>query len=214
MAKKIGVAVLVVALVIGLALAILWKRLTALPEWADHPDMIAEDGTPQVDPDWVRIPAGEPQAGGYVIRNPHLRAEPNDGAGTRGDPAKRQRKPAPLRKAIKQSRASYRAGAVEAGAIINLSEMDLEQLAPDERARYQQTIDAFPALTGRNVYVGIEGGIEDHGKLSLGRDSKLRVGDTRYSLKTAAKRLGMSEAELRATINKELSRVDTPPQDG
>jgi hypothetical protein len=204
MAKKIGIAALVVVLVIGLALAIVWKRLTALPEWANDPDMIAEDGTPQVDPDWVQIPSGDPEAGGYMIRNPHLRPVAAEETGSAG-----KRKP-PLSKAIKQSRATYQRGEVEAGAIINLSEMNLDGLSPEDRASYQQTIDAFPALTGRDVYVGIEGGIEKDGKLALGRDTKLRVGDTRYTLATAAKRLGMSEAQLRATIDKELSKMKPP----
>ena len=41
-----------------------------------------------------------------------------------------------------------------------------------------------------------------------GPKTRLRVGDTRYSLRTAAKRLGLSEAELRATIDKELARMN------
>ena len=214
MAKKIGVAALVLVVLLGLAVGIFWKRLTALPDWADDPDMIAEDGTPQVDQDWVQIPAGEPHAGGYVIRNPHLRAMAEDAdepdSKTKSKTNKRKRKP-PLQKAIKQSRATYDKGTLEAGAILNLSEMDLDSLTPKERERYQKTIDAFPALTGRDVYVGLEGGVEKDGKLTLGRDTKLRVGDTRYSLKTAAKRLHVSEQELRDTINKELARMNVKP---
>lgn len=194
MAKKLGIVALVVLLLIGLALGILWKRLTALPDWYESPDMIAEDGSPRVDQDWVRIPHGEPHAGGYVLRNPHLRS---------------QAKQAPLQKAIKKSRATYDGGDLEAGAVVNLSEMDLDSMSPQERERYQQTIDAFPALTGRDVYVGIEGGVDKgDGTIALGRDTKLRIGDTRYSLANAAKRLNMSEAQLRESIEKELARMN------
>ncbi|MFO7566608.1 MAG: hypothetical protein R6X02_28450 [Enhygromyxa sp.] len=194
MAKKIGVAAAVVLLLVALVLGILWRRLTALPEWYDASEMLAEDGGPQVDRDWVSIPHGEPRAGGYMLRNPHLRA---------------QGKQAPLQKAIKQSRATYDKGELEAGAVLNLSQMDLDSLSPAERERFEQTIAAFPALSGRDVYVGIEGGVDrGDGRLSLGRDTKLRVGDTRYSLASAAKRLKMSESQLRATIEKELGRMD------
>jgi hypothetical protein len=194
MTKKIGVVALVLLLLVGIGLGILWKRLTALPDWYESPDMIADDGSPRVDQDWVRIPHGEPHAGGYVIRNPHLRPEV---------------KQAPLQKAIKKSRATYEQGNLEAGAVINLSEMDLDSMSPQERESYQKSIDAFPALTERDVYVGIEGGVDrGDGTIKLGRDTKLRIGETRYSLATAAKRLKMTEAQLRASIEKELARMN------
>jgi hypothetical protein len=194
MVKKIGIVALVLLLLVGVALGILWRRLTALPDWYESPDMIAEDGSPRVDQDWVQIPHGDPNAGGYVLRNPHLRAQTQE---------------APLHKAIKKSRATYDRGNLDAGAVLNLSEMDLDSLSPQERERYQQTIDAFPALTGRDVYVGIEGGVDrGTGTITLGRDTKLRIGDTRYSLASAAKRLKMTEAQLRESIEKELARMD------
>ncbi len=204
MAKKIGVAALVLLILIGLALGISWRRLTALPDWYADLAMLSEDGSPQVDQDWVLIPHGEPNAGGYVLRNPHLRAEPEPG----------KRKP-PIQKAIKRSRAIYEQGAVDAGAVINLSQMDLDALSSKDRAQYEKTIDAFPALTGRDVYVGIEGGVDHDGKLVLGRETKLRIGDTRYSLATAARRLGMTEQQLRAEIEKELAGIEVPrPPEG
>jgi hypothetical protein len=192
MAKKIGVVVLVLVLVIAAGLGWMWHRLTALPD--------AEDGSPRVDVDWVQIPAAERPADApagaevYQLRNPHLRA----GAKT-----------APIKQAIKQSRATYSDGNLEAGAVINLSQIDLDSLSASERARYEDTIEAFPALTGRDVYVGIEGGVAgSDGKLALGSKTQLRVGDTSYSLATVAKRLGVSEAELRASIQDELERMN------
>lgn len=200
MAKKIGVIALVLVVLIAAGLAWMWHRVTALPDWYESGDMIAEDGQPRVDDDWVQIPAAERPADApagaevYQLRNPHLRAST---------------KAAPIKQAIKQSRATYSAGNLEAGAVINLSKIDLDSLSPKERSRYEDTIKAFPALTGRDVYVGIEGGIANsEGKLALGPKSKLRVGDTRYSLETVAKRIGVSEAELRKTIQDELGRMN------
>ncbi|KIG12113.1 hypothetical protein DB30_02028 [Enhygromyxa salina] len=200
MAKKIGVIALVLVVVVAAVLGWMWHRITALPDWYASADMIAEDGSPRVDDDWVQIPVAErpanAPAGAEVLqlRNPHLRAS---------------KKAAPIKQAIKQSRATYSAGNLEAGAVINLSKVDLDSLSAQERARFEDTIEAFPALTGRDVYVGIEGGVANgEGKLALGPKSTLRVGDTRYSLRTVAKRLGISQKELRSTIQAELGRMN------
>jgi hypothetical protein len=197
--KKIGIAVLVLVLVAAVVVAWMWHRITALPDWYAQGDMIGEDGKLRVDPGWVEIPDTAPPTGApagakvYVLRNPHARAE-LDGT--------------PIEKAIKQSRAAYAGGQLEAGAVVNLSEAELDSLSAEEREQYQETVDAFPALTGRDVYVGVEGDVSERdGKLVLGPDAELRVGDTRYSIASAAKRLGMSEAELRAAIEKELGQL-------
>jgi hypothetical protein len=197
--KKIGIAVLVLVVVAAIAVGWIWRRITALPDWYASGDMIAEDGKLRVDPGWVQIPDTAPPTGApagakvYVLRNPHVRAE-LDGT--------------PIEKAIKQSRAAYAGGQLEAGAVVNLSEADLDSLSAEEREKYQETVDAFPALTGRDVYVGVEGDVSERdGRMVLGPDAELRVGDTRYSIASAAKRLGMSEAELRETIEKELGQL-------
>ncbi|MFV8756665.1 hypothetical protein ACNOYE_39480 [Nannocystaceae bacterium ST9] len=203
MAKKIALALLIVLLLLAGGLGWLWMRLTALPDWYESGELIAEDGTPTVDPDWVLIPNEPDDVHRYRIRNPHLRP-------------KATVKAKPLTKAIKGSRAIWADEGsrqeLDAGAVINLSQMDLDKLNATDRANYQKAIDAFPALTGRDVYVGIEGEVGRQGdKLTLSPDSKLRIGDTHYSLATAAKRLGMSETKLRQTIEKELGKFDVHP---
>jgi hypothetical protein len=197
--KKIGIAVLVLVILLVVALGWMWSRVTALPDWSESGDMIGEGGQLRVDPAWVQVPDAEPPADApagakvYVLRNPHARMK-LDGT--------------PIEQAIKQSRAAYAGGQVEAGAVLNLSEADVDSLSAEERERYQETIDAFPALTGRDVYVGVEGDVtERDGRLVLGPDAKLRVGETRYSISSAAKRLGMSEAELRDAIENDLSQL-------
>lgn len=197
--KKIGIAVLVLVFLLVVALGVMWYRVTALPDWYESGDMIGEGGQLRVDPAWVAIPDAKPPAHApkgaqvYVLRNPHARMELDD---------------TPIEKAIKQSRAAYAGGQLEAGAVINLGEADVDSLSAEEQQRYQETIDAFPALTERDVYVGVEGDVtERDGRLVLGPDAELRVGDTRYSIANAAKRLGMSEAELRDAIEKDLSKL-------
>jgi hypothetical protein len=204
--KKIGIAVLALALVVAVAVGWMWHRITALPTWYEQGEMIADDGQLRVDEAWIHTPEVEPPAGApagaqvYVLRNPHVRAEQGDN---------------PISKAIKQSRAAYADGQLEAGAVLNLSDADLESLSKEEREHYQETIDAFPALTERDVYVGVEGGVEErNGRLVLGPDAELRVGDSRYSISTAARRLGMSEDELRKAIEDELAQMATELPEG
>ena len=43
--------------------------------------------------------------------------------------------------------------------------------------------------------------------LQLGPDPKIRIGKLRYSLPSAAGRLGMSPAKLRNELNRELHRM-------
>jgi hypothetical protein len=200
--KKVGIAVLVLVLLLGIGIGWMWHRITALPSWYERGDMVAEDGQLRVDEAWVQVPDSEPPEGApdeaqvYVLRNPHVRADSADGN--------------PISKAIKQSRAAYAGGQLEAGAVLNLSDADFESLDSNERERYEQTIEAFPALTERDVYVGVEGGVQERdGRVVLGPDAELRVGDSRYSIATAARRLGMSEAELRAAIEDELAQLAT-----
>lgn len=203
MAKKIGIALLVLLVVIGAGLGWMWHRLTALPQWYESSELLDEQGQPRVDEGWVTIPDAERPPGApegaevYVLRNPHLRSDTRK---------------TPIERSIKQSRAAYSGGKLEAGAVLNLGETDLDTLSPAEREQYEEVVDAFPALTGRDVYVGLEGGVEDAaGKLALGPDTRLRVGDSSYTIASAAKRLGMSEAELRAKIEKELAHMDVQP---
>jgi hypothetical protein len=199
--KKIGIAVLVLVVLLVVALGVMWYRITALPDWYESGDMIGEGGQLRIDPAWVTIPDAEPPAGApdgaqvYVLRNPHARMELHD---------------TPIEKAIKQSRAAYAGGQLEAGAVINLLEADVDSLSAEQRQKYEETVDAFPALTERHVYVGVEGEVtESEGRMVLGQDAELRVGNTRYSFANAAKRLGMSEAELRKAIEDELTQLAT-----
>ena len=114
------------------------------------------------------------------------------------------------RDAITAARAVYREGEgeLEAGAVINLAEVDVDALPAEDREQLSSAIEAFPALTGRDVYVGVEGQVRDaEGKLALGPDAQLRIGDTRHSLGGVAERLGMSEAELRDVLDEELSQL-------
>ena len=73
---------------------------------------------------------------------------------------------------------------------------------------YLRPIWCGPPLRKKNVYVGVETRpVRKDGVLQLGSRAKLRVGNVRYDLGSAANKLGMSEAGLRKALNKNLRKL-------
>ncbi|MEM6992772.1 MAG: hypothetical protein AAF721_19815 [Myxococcota bacterium] len=111
-------------------------------------------------------------------------------------------------KGVKASRAVYEDGELEMGVIVDLANFPKEKLSERDRARFDRAIRNFPALSQRNVWVGVEDRpVTVDGYLQLGADAQVRVGKLRYSLSGAASRLGMKPAQLRAELNRELRRL-------
>jgi len=111
-------------------------------------------------------------------------------------------------KAIKASRAVLENGDLELGLILDLSNFPKEKLKGKARQRYDRAVAGFPGLTNRDVWVGVQDTpITVDGYLQLGPNAEVRVGKLTYSLSSAAKRLAMSPAQLRAELNLELRRL-------
>lgn len=111
-------------------------------------------------------------------------------------------------KAIKASRAVLENGNLELGLILDLSNFPKEKLKGKARARYDRAVAGFPGLTNRDVWVGVQDKpITVDGYLQFGPDAEVRVGKLTYSLSSAAKRMAMSPAQLRAELNLELRRL-------
>lgn len=190
MLRKLLIAVAVLVLIAGAVAAYLWHQATALPEWYEEGSSGgAAASEPVVDDGWVETKEGD----GKQMRNFHMRT--------------RKIKPA-LRKAIKGSRATVKDGKVEAGLVANVGDVPEQELSENDRTFLKKATDAFPSLKERDVYIGVEGDtvIKD-GKVQLGDNSKVRIGNLTYSLPDAAARLGMNEAKLRAELNAELAKM-------
>ena len=204
------------ACVLVLAVGVyVWREATALPEWYAELDSESStvDETDDVPPpQWVTVPdappaeARPPQQAALIpgtskqkrrtatrheLRGFHRRGSKT----TAGSP-------------VKASRATYEDGRLEAGVVLDLSRIPKDQLVERDRELLDRAVQQFPGLTKRDVYVGIE----DHpvsaaGVLQLGPAAELRVGNLRYPLDTAAKKIGMSPAELRRELDRELHRL-------
>lgn len=215
MLRRLAVVVLVLLVAGGAWLAYTFHQATALPDWYDPADL-AQEEAPASEIGWVVVPeAGEraqppttevpapKRAKRRVLRNFHLRSAAKNPA---------------ARKAVRASRAVYEDGRLEAGLVINVSEIDRGKLKKADREFYERALEAFPSLKNRDVYVGIEDEPSTaDGYLQLGPDTQVRIGDLRYSLNRVARKLGLSRAKVRKQINAEFVRLkltdpDAPPE--
>lgn len=224
MLKKLAIAFGVVLLIGAVVVFVLYRQVTALPEWAE--DEVAEQEAMDPDapvvweaegedaealppevaealpPEPVAAPPGptEPAASPaptkkkkakrYVLKGFHRRGK---GAG---------------KKAVRASKAVLENGRLEAGVVLDLSRIEDAKMSDSDRGLYEGALEAFPPLRKKNVYVGVETRpIRKDGVLQIGEKAKLRVGNVRYDLGSAARKLGMSEAGLRKALNKNLRKL-------
>lgn len=215
MLKKIALGLALVILLGGIAGYWWWRQHVALPEWyaqTDAEELIEGDEAELAPPDaglvWIpvedaREEAAPPAADGKPTPKKTGRAKRYE---MRGFHRQRQSKDAP--KTVKASRAILEDGELEAGVVLDLSALPKDKLSERDRELYRKAIEAFPSLTKRDVYVGIEDTpVEQDGVLQLGPSPKVRIGNARYDLDTAARKIGMSPAQLREEINRELRRM-------
>lgn len=229
MLKKIAIALGVLTLLAGIAMFILYRQATALPDWAEVE--VAEQS--DLDPDapilWEAESEGDqvsapeleallppdplPIAPNVEVRSRPSASEPN--------PARKKKKTQRYvlkgfhrrgkgagKDAVRASKAVLENGRLEAGVVLDLSRIKDAKMSDTDRGLYEGALDAFPPLRKKNVYVGVETRpIRTDGLLQLGKDAKLRVGSIRYNLGSAAKKLGMSEAGLRNKLNRDLRRL-------
>lgn len=226
MLRRLAIAAALLLLVALVAGAWVWNQATALPDWAEE-----EPPTALVDPQGAHGP-GAP-ADPDDVAPPPLRWSVPEAGGSPADPPaqaapKKSRKRElrnfhlhaadrnrVIRKAVRTSRATYEDGKLEAGVVIVPGEIDVKSMPAKDRALVQRALRSFPGLKGKRVYVALEDEPKVvKGVLQLGPDTQIRVGELRYPLSAFARKLGVSAAEIRKQVNRELRRLDArPPQD-
>lgn len=105
---------------------------------------------------------------------------------------------------VKRINTQIAEGRIESGAVINLADLPARSLRQHEQDLLMQLVQAFPGLSDRDVYVGIEGtpAIAD-GRLKLD-GTHLWIGNVRFSVADVARQLGVSESALRECIGQQL----------
>ncbi len=224
MLKKLAIAFGVVLLIGAVVVFVLYRQVTALPEWAE--DEVAEQEA--MDPDAPVVWEAEGE-GAEVLPPEVAEALPGEPAAAPPGPAepaasssqttKKKAKRYVLKgfhrrgkgagkEAVRASKAVLDNGRLEAGVVLDLSRIEDATMSDSDRGLYEGALEAFPPLRKKNVYVGVETRpVREHGVLQLGDEAKLRVGNVRYDLGSAARKLGMSEAGLRKALNGNLRKL-------
>ena len=111
-------------------------------------------------------------------------------------------------KAVKAVRTNIKDGEIESGAIVNVSEISTAQLKAGEVAALTKVIKAFPALTNREIYIGIEGKpTVVNGELKLDENSKIKLGNLSFTTLELSQRLGISESKVRRMTELKLGSL-------
>jgi hypothetical protein len=186
--KKLGIFLLVLLLLAVGAAIYLWRQVTALPDWYEEL-AAAEASAPAEDagaePRWQPAAAGK---SGKELRNFHRKAA---------------RKSPEVKAVIKASRATLDDGRLEAGVVADLRELPTEKMSGDQQGLFARARQAFPSLTERDVYIGVEdpSPVRKGGRFEVGPSARVKIGEFTYSLDGAADKLGMTPAQLRSELN-------------
>lgn len=228
MLKKLAIALGIVLVVGAVVMFVLYRQVTALPDWAE--DEVAEQEAMDPDAPVVWEAEGEsdeplpPEVAEALppepVAQPELAPPPTPpDASAEPTPPKKKAKRYVLKgfhrrgkgagkKAVRASKAVLENGRLEAGVVLDLSRIKDAKMSDTDRGLYEGALEAFPPLRKKNVYVGVETRpVRKDGVLQLGSRAKLRVGNVRYDLGSAASKLGMSEAGLRKALNKNLRKL-------
>jgi hypothetical protein len=212
-------AVLVIVVAIG---AHLWREATALPDWYTQAEFGDEDVLEAPPLAWVPLseaddvlPSESPATGLETARPAPSKSASPRRARERRKAARhelrgfhRRGHKSDERSPVKASRALYEDGRLQAGVIVDLSRIPREKLVRRDRELYDRAVEQFPGITKRDVYIGIEDRpTRDAGVLQLGPTPRVRVGNLKYSLEAAARKIGMTPSDLRRELDLELHRL-------
>ena len=106
---------------------------------------------------------------------------------------------------VKGTHTEIENGRIESGAVVDLRELPLEELSPEEQAAIAQVFQTFPILKDREVYIGIEGTPKvKNGRIQLDRNTKIKVGNLSMKLSQLSQQTGTPIATLEDKINRAL----------
>lgn len=196
--KKLAIFLLVLLLAAVGGVVYLWLQVTTLPDWYTE---LAADDAPEAD----EGPAGKLQwaparDGGKKkeLTNFHRKAA---------------RKSPEVKEVIKASRATFEDGELEAGVVADLRKLPTEKMNGEQQSLYERARQAFPSLTERDIYIGVEdpSPVLKNGRVEIGPSARVKIGNFTYSVDAAAQKLGMSPDQLRRELGAQLRELGVSP---
>lgn len=192
------------AAVAGASAAYYWNRATALPTWyatstldGDLATTVSSggnlletklstgDGVQSVNDRQVKITLTEPELNQLIQER--LAQSPTI---------------APLVDASQGVRATIEGDRLQAGMVINPTQIPLDGLSSDTHQTVKEAMAALPMLGDRDLYIGITGSPRvDNGRLILGDDTRVQIGNVKLSMAEVARLTGLSTAQLTEQLN-------------
>ncbi|MBD2040027.1 hypothetical protein [Microcoleus sp. FACHB-672] len=112
----------------------------------------------------------------------------------------------PLLESAEGFKTTIKNGAIEAGVVLNISQIPTDQLAAGERTAFNKAIQTFPFMENRQVYLALEGKPSlEQGTLKFDDNTKVKVGNLSMTLSELSQKLGIPQEQLNQKINLELS---------
>lgn len=194
-----------IAAVAGAALAYYWNRATALPTWytssraettlAESLDrsgssllqtkLATGDGVRFSDGNRVEISLSETELTQLIT------------AGLAQSP-----QTANFLQATQGINASIEGDQLSGGVVVNPANLPLQDLSPQGQQAVEQVLNRLPGVGDRSLYIGIEGSPRiDNGRLVLGEDTRLQVGNVQLSIAEVSRLTGLSPEQLTEKIN-------------
>ncbi|OKH26697.1 hypothetical protein NIES593_01210 [Hydrococcus rivularis NIES-593] len=114
-----------------------------------------------------------------------------------------------LLQSAKSIKANLDNDTLEIGGVFNPSEISEDSLDETQKAILDKTIQTFPQLKDLDIYVGIVGQPKfENGRLTLDKDSKLKVGKLTFSIDEIAPKFGLSPDKLDRYLEQELAKLN------
>ncbi len=222
MIKKIGVVACLLLLGGGGWLAYTWQRVTHLPDWYSRELKPTETAPSILLPTQVDEPSeienlafGLQQKVDRVLSaNPsqslppqmQLTAQEFNQLVVTSLPV--QARSPQVMAAVKAMNTEIEAGQLKTGIVIDTSALPLDQLSSEYRATVDGLLESFPVLQDREIYVGVEGKPRlQRGKVILGEDTQLVVGNIRFSYADIRDRINLPPDLLDKTVNLQLGQL-------
>jgi len=187
------------------AIAHSMHQATRLPAWYSRQS--SPLAAPDLAPDLARSPMPLGDSSGVSLSGVDVEQW------VRGAIAQR-RVPAALERPVANFSATVEAGELKTGTLINLSDLPTERLGRTEQRLLERAIALAPGLANREVFVGLESQPTlENGRIVLGENATVQIGELRLPLRVVAQRLGVSVADLEQQITEVVRSQGIDPED-
>jgi hypothetical protein len=188
----------------GAAAAYYWHQATALPTWYTNSSsdgelatslssgstllqtkLAAGDDVEHLDNRQVEITLSESELNQLIQAG--LAQTPNS---------------SPLLQTAQGVKATIDGDRLQAGLVVNPASLPIQNLPAEAQQTLRQALETLPRLGDQDLYVGITGNPRvENGRLVLGADTRLQVGNVQLSMAEVARLTGLSPAQLNEQLN-------------